>query len=592
MSLYYRGRDVDDVPTSSRLWGDGLLFQSLWRLARPVRHLMGWALILMLADIAADLSRPYMMKVAIDDYIAPGNIAGLDNLFLLYSATLLASLALSFGENLLLQRAGQMVIQSVREKVFRHILGQKFSDLESQPVGRLVTRVTNDTDAIKDLYTEVIVAFASDIVMLAGIIVAMLVMQWKLALLSFSILPFMLLLALGYQKYARRAYRSVRGRTAELNSYIQERLNGIGIIRAFGAARTAERGFQQVNAEYLQAGLVEMRTFAAFRPLVDVLYILAVMLVLGFGSRETKVDGMEIGVLVAFLRYIEKFFWPIKDMAEKYSLLQSALAAAERIQPMLAEEEPPETGGPASLSPAAAAEIEFVDVWFAYEPDNWVLSGVSFKVPAGSFFGIAGLSGSGKTTLLHLLLRFYAPQRGCILMDGQDIQSMPLAWLRRRVATVFQEVHIFKGTVADNISLYDPEISTEKIRSAARAANLEQFIRSLPNDYDSQAGYLGSRLSAGQRQLLSFARALATSADVLVLDEATSSIDSHTENQVQNAVNAAAGSRTLLVVAHRLSTIMGADCILYMRRGRITEQGTHAELMARGGDYARLYNSQ
>ena len=592
MSLYYRGRDVDDVPTSSRLWGDGLLFQSLWRLARPVRHLMGWALILMLADIAADLSRPYMMKVAIDDYIAPGNIAGLDNLFLLYSATLLASLALSFGENLLLQRAGQMVIQSVREKVFRHILGQKFSDLESQPVGRLVTRVTNDTDAIKDLYTEVIVAFASDIVMLAGIIVAMLVMQWKLALLSFSILPFMLLLALGYQKYARRAYRSVRGRTAELNSYIQERLNGIGIIRAFGAARTAERGFQQVNAEYLQAGLVEMRTFAAFRPLVDVLYILAVMLVLGFGNRETKVDGMEIGVLVAFLRYIEKFFWPIKDMAEKYSLLQSALAAAERIQPMLAEEEPPETGGPASLSPAAAAEIEFVDVWFAYEPDNWVLSGVSFKVPAGSFFGIAGLSGSGKTTLLHLLLRFYAPQRGCILMDGQDIQSMPLAWLRRRVATVFQEVHIFKGTVADNISLYDPEISTEKIRSAARAANLEQFIRSLPNDYDSQAGYLGSRLSAGQRQLLSFARALATSADVLVLDEATSSIDSHTENQVQNAVNAAAGSRTLLVVAHRLSTIMGADCILYMRRGRITEQGTHAELMARGGDYARLYNSQ
>ena len=591
MNPPFYGRDLEESPASIKSLADRTMLRLLWRMALPVRHLLGWAFVLMLGNIAADLARPYMMKVAIDEYIMPGNVAALDNLFGIYVATIVASLGLSFGENLLLQVAGQRVIQSVREKVFRHIMGQRLPDLESQPVGRLVTRVTNDTDAVKDLYTDVIVAFASDIVMLAGIILVMLAMQWKLALLSFAIIPFMFLLAAAYQKYARRAYRAVREKTAGLNSFVQERLNGIGIIKAFGAFASTEGGFRRANDEYLLAGLVEMRTFAAFRPMVDVIYILAVMLVLGFGSWESSVSGIEIGVIVAFLRYMEKFFWPIKDMAEKYSLLQSALAAAERIQPMLLEQmaELPE---PAALKQYSAARIEFENVWFAYEPAVWVLSGVSFQVPSGGFFGIAGLSGSGKTTLLNLLLGFYEPQKGRVLLDGQDIREMPLQLLRHRVATVFQDVHIFKGSVADNISLYNPEISREKVRNAARAANLDRFICSLPQQYDTQAGYLGSMLSAGQRQLLSFARALATKADVLVLDEATSNIDSHTENQVQNAVNAAAGVRTLLVVAHRLSTIGEADCILFMHQGKVTEVGTHEQLMAKGGDYARLFNSQ
>jgi ATP-binding cassette subfamily B protein len=506
-------------------------------------------------------------------------------------ATILLSLGLAYGENLLLQQAGQQVILAVREKVLRHIVGQSMENLEAQPVGRMVTRVTNDTDAVKDLYTEVIVAFASDAVMLVGIIAAMLAIHWHLALLSFAILPLMVLLAAGYQRFARRAYRTVREKTAALNSFIQERLNGVGVIKAFGAFAGTDSGFRRVNEEYLQAGLAEMRTFAAFRPLVDVLYVLAVILVLHFSGVESRTVGIEIGTVIAFLRYMEKFFWPIKDMAEKYSLLQSALAAAERIQPMLVEPEEIAAGEKPARR-CSPARIDFEDVWFAYEEENWVLSGVSFSVPAGSFYGIVGLSGSGKTTLLSLLLRFYEPQRGRILLDGSDIREIPLAVLRHRLSIVFQDVHIFKGTVADNISLYDPRLSREQIRKAADLANLAPFIEKLPQGYDTQAGYLGSTLSAGQRQLLSFARALATSADVLVLDEATSSIDSYTEALVQKALEKAAAQRTMLVVAHRLSTVVNANRILLMHQGRVVEQGTHAELIALGGHYARLYKCQ
>lgn len=377
MSLYYRGRDYEDSNNENKRWADRQLLQALWRLATPVRPLLAGAFLLMLMGAAADLVRPYMMKLAIDHYVALRDIPGLEALFGVYMATILLSLGLAYGENLLLQQAGQQVILAVREKVLRHIVGQSMENLEAQPVGRMVTRVTNDTDAVKDLYTEVIVAFASDAVMLVGIIAAMLAIHWQLALLSFAILPLMVLLAAGYQRFARRAYRTVREKTAALNSFIQERLNGVGVIKAFGAFAGTDSGFRRVNEEYLQAGLAEMRTFAAFRPLVDVLYVLAVILVLHFSGVESRAVGIEIGTVIAFLRYMEKFFWPIKDMAEKYSLLQSALAAAERIQPMLVEPEEIAAGEKPARR-CSPARIDFEDVWFAYEEENWVLSGVSF----------------------------------------------------------------------------------------------------------------------------------------------------------------------------------------------------------------------
>lgn len=591
MSRYSRGRDYDEGQLSRSLKVDGSLLRSLWQLALPVRALLGLAFVLIILAATADLTRPYLMKLAIDQYIQVGDLTGLDRLFYFYLATILASLVLSYFESLALQKAGQRVILTIREKVFRHILNQKVEQLEAQPVGRLVTRVTNDTDAVKELYTDVLVAFASDLVMLVGIVNVMLLIHWKLALLSFSILPIMFAISASYQKYARRAYRAVREKTANLNSFIQERLNGIAVIKAFGAFSTTSGGFQTVNDEYLQSGLTEMRTFAAFRPLVDLLHVAAVMLVIYFGGIESRAAGIEIGVIFAFLRYIEKFFGPIKDMAEKYNLLQSALAAAERIQPMLTEiQQEPDLGEIAEKY--EPAQIDFEDVWFAYEAENWVLSEISFSVPSGKFFAIAGLSGSGKTTLISLLLRFYEPQRGRILLDGTDIREIPMDRLRYRLAAVFQDVHIFKGTVAENICLFNPLCSTESVQKAARMANIAPFIEKMPLTYASQAGYLGSTLSSGQRQLLSFARALVTPADVLILDEATSSIDSHTESLVQQAMEKAATQRTLIVVAHRLSTIVGADCILFMHKGRVVEQGSHVALMSQSGFYARLFLSQ
>ena len=341
MSLYHRARSFAKKQASTNLLADIALLKSLWILAAPVRPMIGFALLLMFAVIASSLVRPYIMKIAIDDYIVVKNLDGLSTLFILYIATILAGILLSFGQNLLLQKAGQKITQAVREKVFRNIINQRIYSLERQPLGRLITNVTNDTDAVRDLYSDVIIAFASDSVTLAGIVLVMLAMNWKLALVSFTILPFMIFLVLGYQKYARLAYRSLREKTSAVNSFIQERLSGISVIKAFGAFSNSDKDFQKPNDGYLQAGLAEVRTIAAFRPLVEVAYIVAVLLVLWSVGWQAGAGEIEIGVIVAFLRYIERFFGPIKDIADKYSVLQSALAAAERIQPMLSEPEQP-----------------------------------------------------------------------------------------------------------------------------------------------------------------------------------------------------------------------------------------------------------
>ncbi|MDR3591336.1 MAG: ABC transporter ATP-binding protein [Negativicutes bacterium] len=590
MSMYYRGKDYDNVDTMRPL--DRKVLTVLWSFARPFRPLLFTALAVMLLGTAADLVRPYLLKVAIDDQIAARNIDGLLRTAWLYGATILLSGVFDYIQTLLLQYIGQKIIFDVRQKVFRYLLYQRYAELENQPVGRMVTRVTNDTDAIEDLYTDVIVAFASDFLVLVGIIVVMLLIDWRMALASFTVIPLMAVLAVNYQRHARKAYRMVREKTAAINSFLQESMNGISVIKAFARFRRSGDDYRAVNREYLAAGLQEMRLFALYRPLVDLVYTLAVVVVvLWFGGWQSRYGGVEIGVIVAFLRYVEKFFWPIKDLAEKYSLLQSALAAAERVYDMIEgqpAEEPPGTSADRDFR----GDICFEDVWFAYEEPHWVLRGVTLQARAGELVGIAGLSGSGKTTLVSLLLRFYEPQQGRILLDGTDIRDIPLNILRRKVGVVFQEVHMFNGTVADNISLFDPSISREEIMAAARTANIDAFIDSLPQGYDTPIGYQGALVSVGQRQLLSLARALACRSDVLVLDEATSSIDGETELLIQNALVKIAAERTMLVVAHRLSTIAAADRIIVLHQGRLTEQGTHGELLDARGLYWRLYNSQ
>lgn len=590
MAMYYRGKDYDTTDSVRPL--DRKVLTVLWLFAKPFRKLLFMTLGVMLLATGADLLRPYLLKLAIDEQIGAGDIAGLLRTAWIYAATIVVSAVLSYLETYLLQYIGQQIIFYVRQKVFRHLLYQRYTELEMQPVGRMVTRVTNDTDAIKDLYTDVMVAFASDILVLVGIVVVMLLIDWRLALVSFTVLPVMAFLAVNYQKYARQAYRLVREKTAQINSFLQEAMNGISVIKAFARFNRTEEDYRSVNKGYLEAGLKEMRIFALYRPLVDLIYTLAVVLVLWFGGWQSHYGGVEIGVIVAFLRYVEKFFWPIKDLAEKYSLLQSALAAAERVHDMLVAERPAEEPAEPSVDRQFKGEITFENVWFAYEESQWVLEGLSLNIQAGQFVGIAGLSGSGKTTLISLLLRFYEPQRGRILLDGTDICDIPLDILRRKVGVVFQDVHMFNGTVADNISMFNAATGRQEIISAARTANIDGFIQSLPQGYDTPIGYQGALVSVGQRQLLSLARALACRSDVLVLDEATSSIDGETELLIQNALEKIAKERTMLVVAHRLSTIVHADRIIVLHHGHIAEEGSHEELLACHGLYYRLYNSQ
>lgn len=586
MAKYYQGKDYE---TDAVRPLDRKLLTVLWSFAAPFRRLLAAALAVMLLATAAELVRPYLLKIAIDTQILAGDTDGLRRTAWAYGLTILAGGVLAYVQTLLLQYIGQRIIYEVRRKVFRYLIYQRYTELEAQPVGKLVTRVTSDTDAIKDLYTDVVVAFASDFLVLAGIVVVMLAIDWRLALVSFTVIPVMAALAAAYQRHARKAYRLVREKTAQVNSFLQEAMNGVTVIKAFSRFRRTGDEYHEVNSAYLAAGLREMRTFAIFRPIVDLVYTLAIVLLLWFGGWQSSYFGVDVGVIIAFLRYMEKFFWPIKDLAEKYSLLQSALAAAERVYDMLSAERPPEEPVPGLPGDTHfRGDITFDDVWFAYEEENWVLKGISFEIRAGQFIGIAGLSGSGKTTLISLLLRFYEPQRGRILLDGADIAAIPLEVLRRRVGVVFQDVHLFNGTLAENISLYSDAVSRQDIVAAAATANIHAFITSLPDGYATPAGYQGALLSAGQRQLLSLARAVAGRSDVLVLDEATSSIDGETELLIQGALENIARQRTMLVVAHRLSTIRKADRIIVLHRGAVAEQGTHDELAARRGIYRRL----
>lgn len=590
MAMYGKKQTEEATNAATKAW-DRKMLVVLWGFAKPFFKLLLAAFVIMLLGAGADLIRPYLLKVAIDEQVATHNVSGLIQTAQLYGSTIVISIILSYGQTLLLQYIGQQIIFDIRQKVFYQLLYQRYSQLETQPVGKMVTRVTNDTDAIKDLYTDVLISFISDFIMIMGIIVVMVLMDWQLALVSFTVIPVMIVVAIAYQKYARSAYRLVREKTSSLNTFIQENLNGIKIVKAFARFKQTEGEYQHVSDEYLSAGLKEMRTYAIFRPLVDLVYSLAIILVLWFSNWQVA-SGLEIGVVVAFLRYVEKFFWPIKDLAEKYSLLQSALAAAERIWDLISAEKLQEEPQDVSAGQQFKGEIRFEHVWFAYEQEQWVLQDVSLVIPAGQFIGIAGLSGSGKTTLLQLLLRFYEPQQGTIYVDGMDVRTIPVELLRSRIGAVFQEVHLFKGTIADNISLYNKAIANDRIIMAARTANIHDTIINMPQGYDTPVGYQGALLSMGQRQLLSFARAVAAGTDILALDEATSSIDSETEGMIQNALEKIASQQTIVVVAHRLSTIQQADRIFVMHKGKIAEQGTHLELLAQQGLYSRLYNYQ
>ncbi len=515
-------------------------------------------------------------------------VSGVIRLAAIFAFALLIRFVFGVGQVYLLQLTGQRVMYDIRRRIFDHILRLPLAYFDRTPVGRLVTRVTNDVAAINEMYTSMLVNLFRDMFLIVGVLVIMFGFEWRLALVVLGLFPIIVLAAFEFRNRVRIAYRAVRRQIARLNSYLQESISGIRIIQVFVQERTANARFAKINLDKYRADMRQLLTFAVFRPLMSFLSSFAIALVIWYGGLNVLRGGLSLGALTAFIQYVRMLFEPILELAQGYNVLQGAMAAAERIFILL--DEPEEDRGGGKVLDRVEGRIEFRDVWFAYNDEEWVLKGISFTAAPGERVAIVGPTGGGKTTIIRLLLRMYPIQKGQILLDGIPIEEYDLAFLRSQMAVVLQDVFLFSGDILTNIKLQS-DIPEEEAISAARFVNAG-FVEELPNKYHTEVKERGVTLSFGERQLLSFARAVAFDPRILVLDEATASIDSHTEDLIQRSLRKIMAGRTSIVIAHRLSTIREADKILVMSKGRIVEQGTHAELLARGGLYAALYELQ
>lgn len=571
---------------------DSRLLRRLLRYLRPHIGALVAAFVAMVISSVAELAQPWIVQQAIDLHFLPGDLDGLGRLVVLFGVCLAAAFAAEYAQTVLLQNTGQRVMHQLRGEVYEHFQRLEMRYFDRHPVGRLMTRVTTDIDALNDLFASGVVAVAGDVLVLVGIMTVMLVIDWRLALVAFSVLPFMAWAAHWFRTNVRESYRQVRALVARLNAFLQEHLTGISTVQVFNQeARTAGR-FDDINREHRDVNIRSIFYYASFYPIIEVLASVSAALIIWFGSGWAESGTVSLGVLVAFLQYSRRFFQPISDLSEKFNLLQAALAASERVFGVLDSE-------PALLPPAQPkrpaeprGHVVFDHVWFAYEKENWVLRDVSFEMAPGERVGVVGATGSGKSTLINLLLRFYDVQRGRVLVDGIDVRDWAPDELRSLFGLVLQDVHLFAGTIASNIGLDDAGIERTTIEQAAAAVHADGFIADRPGGFDSPISERGGSLSVGQKQLLSFARALATEPKVLLLDEATSSIDTATEMLIEDALRVMMAGRSVLAIAHRLSTIQDMDRILVMHHGEVREQGTHQELLARRGLYYRLYQLQ
>jgi len=580
---------------------DFRLLKRLLTYIKPYTFQIMAAFLLLFFITLADLARPYLIKVAIDNHLSvfandPASFQehtkDLLKLVIFYLLLATASFGLNYAQALLLQVTGQRIIFTLREQVFNHLLKLDIAFFDANPVGRLVTRVTNDIENLQEMYSGVIVTLFKDFFLLLGIIIVMLRLNTVLALVSFLVLPLIILATVIYQIYARQAFRSIRKALTELNSFLQEHLSGMKLIQSFNKEAYKYEEFNKYNMLLHRANMVELLSFSTFRPSMDLIYALALALLIWYGGGKVVQGSVSFGVLYAFINYIEQFFYPINDLTEKYSILQSAFASAERVFKLL-DQKPAITDpvNPQTLN-QIKGKIEFDHVWFAYQGEDWVLKDVSFTAEPGQTFALVGATGAGKTSVINLLNRLYDVQKGEIRIDGIPIKNIPLADLRRAIGVVMQDVFIFAGTVAENISLGNQNLSLEDLKRAAEYVHANHFIERLPRGYKEAVVERGATFSTGERQLLAFARALAYNPAILVLDEATAHIDTETEILIQDALRKLSAQRTTLIVAHRLSTIQNADCILVFHHGRLVESGSHQELLARKGRYYRLYQLQ
>jgi ATP-binding cassette, subfamily B, multidrug efflux pump len=581
---------------------DARLMRRLLGYLRPYRLQAALALAAIIANSMLQLAQPYLMKLAIDRYIPLRDLAGVNRIALWYLAILAGSFCLEFTQTWLLQMTGQRIMFDMRLQIYRYLQRLDLRFYDRNPVGRLMTRVTTDVDVINDLFTSGVVSIFGDVFTLAGIMIVMLTMDWRLALVAFAVLPLIVVVTQWFRRNVRESYRTVRRLIARINAYLQEHITGMGTVQLFRREARAYREFERINDEHRVANVESILYYAVFYPAIEVVGALASALTIWYGGRSVLQGSLTLGSLVAFLLYSQRFFRPIADMSEKFNILQAAMASSERIFKLL--DEPVTIQSPSAVrdlsrrSPkGGGGHIVFDHVWFAYNPadggePDWVLKDVSFEVKPGERVGIVGATGAGKTTLINLLLRFYDVSRGRILVDGVDVREMDMHELRALFSLVLQDVHLFSGTIADNIRLGENSISDEAVRSAAAAVHADSFVSRLPAGYASAVAERGATLSVGQKQLLSFARALAFDPRILVLDEATSSVDTETEILIRDALHVLMSGRTTIAIAHRLSTIQDMDKILVLHKGQLRESGTHQELLAHRGIYFKLYQLQ
>ncbi|WP_100408127.1 ABC transporter ATP-binding protein [Bacillus solitudinis] len=577
---------------------DRKLLLKLLRYAKPYWKKIVISFFLAIIFVGATLAQPYLIKVAIDDYLTvqtsfQESFQGFSMIAALFLGTIILASLLTYFQDRLLQFTGQSIIFDIRQTIFKHLSTMQMQFFDRNPVGRLVTRVTHDTEALNQLYSQVIVNLVKEILILIGIFFIMLQMSVRLTLISFTVIPVLLILSVFYKKLIRHAHRYTRLLLSKLNSNLAENLSGIRIIQLFTRENKQIKQFDQLNEEHYRAGMRATIVNSIFNPAIGFLGNIALALIIWYGGMGMMGGALTFGVVYAFTHYIRQFFQPLMALADRYNQIQTAMASAERIFDML-EEQPAIENHPdaVALPKTIHGEIKFEHVWFAYQDQEWVLKDINFQIQRGETVAFVGATGAGKSSIINLISRFYDIQKGSITIDGYNIKKTKLTDLRTRVGIIQQDPYIFTGDVTHNIRLHHKHLSEEDVMNLTRSIGLEDFIESLPNGYQTLLGEQGIILSSGQRQLISFLRALAFNPDILILDEATANIDTQTEELIQRALKKLSKDRTTIIVAHRLSTIQDADRIIVLDKGLLKESGTHNDLLKRKGIYFQLFEIQ